>query len=63
MFTDVSGSRADAENIAVLVTDRLPARRERVIRREADITKAKGIKIMTVCICEQVHLLKFCFLK
>ena len=55
MFTDVNGDRLDAENVAVLVTDGLPAWRELVIRRAADVTKANDIRIIVVGICEEVR--------
>ena len=54
MFQDIQGDRPDVENIAVLVTDRVPRGKEDAIKREADLAKAKGIRIITVGICDQV---------
>ena len=55
MFQDIHGDRPDVENIAVLVTDRVPLGKEDAIKREADLAKAKGIRIITVGICGRVN--------
>ena len=61
MFTDMNGGRAGVENIAVLITDRLPEGKEEGIKGEADLAKAKDIRIIAVCISKQVNcLLKKC---
>ena len=55
MFQDIHGERPDVENIAVLVTDRVPLGKEDAIKREADLVKAKGIRIIAVGICGRVN--------
>ena len=57
MFTDMNGGRAGVENIAVLITDRLPESKEEDIKGEADLAKAKNIRIIAVCISKRVNCL------